>query len=212
MAGAPFYNEKMVRHWADAVLAQYGDMRDQSLEIPVSAERIAEDLFDLAVLWEPIPEPENRTILAGLASTERLMIFNDCRRTLFEQTPFLYNTVIAHEIGHWCLHADREAAARLMLPGFERPFQHVCSRGDTSWEERQAHWFASHLLLPRDLLSSKVLEDITHLSEMYQLRDQCQVTLTVLHIALERMGRAYVDEDGTVHRSKAEYKGQRRLL
>jgi hypothetical protein len=180
--------------------------------LPVPVERIAEDLCDLSILWEPIPEPPNKTILAGLKPAERLIRFNEDRRALFEDTLFLYNTVLAHEIGHWDLHVDHAILDHPMLPGFDRPQQFVCEVGGDSWAERQAKWFASFLLLPRDLLTAEIIgREIRTLSDMYRLHDRCEVTITVMRIALERMGRGYVGAEGRVYPSRAEYEGQGRL-
>jgi len=72
--------------------------------------------------------------------------------------------------------------------------------------------FASRLLLPRHLLAELLVgREIHSLADMYRLRDQCQVTLTVMRIALEQMGHGYIDEDGRVHPSRQEYHGQQRL-
>ncbi|TAK28839.1 MAG: ImmA/IrrE family metallo-endopeptidase [Chloroflexota bacterium] len=213
MSGRKFYNEKMVESQAYDVLRRFYTQSKKQLTLPVPAERIAEDVIDLSILWEVIPEPPGQTILAGLASKDRLVVFNETRRPLFDDTPFLYNTVLAHEVGHWQLHVDEMSLYHPILPGFERPFQFVCRRGSDSWEERHAHWFASHLLLPRNLLAAYIAGlTIGSLADMYRLRDQLQVTITVLRIALEKIGAAYVDDSGAVHPSRQEFHGQFRLL
>ncbi len=207
------YREAAVEKLAWDTLIRYSTMSQLHPTLPVPTIRIAEDLFDFGILWEPIPEPQGRTILAGLVPTERLIVFNETRRPLFADTPFLENTVLAHEIGHWQLHVDQIALQHPLLDGFDRPFQFVCQRGGNSTEEREAHWFASHLLLPRNLLATYIAgTEIRSLFDMYRLRDQLNVTITVMRIALERMGRAYVDEEGAVYPSKQEYNGQLRLL
>lgn len=207
------YREASVEKLAWDTLMKYSAISQRPPVLPIPTVRIAEDIFDFGILWEPIPEPEGQTVLAGIAPTERLIVFNETRRPLFEDTPFLENTVLAHEIGHWQLHVDQDALQHPLLDGFDRPFQFVCQRGGDSTEEREAHWFASHLLLPRNLLATYVTGmEIRSLFDMYRLRDQLHVTITVMRIALERMGRAYVDESGAVFPSKQEYHGQLRLL
>ncbi|MGH2459689.1 MAG: ImmA/IrrE family metallo-endopeptidase, partial [Chloroflexota bacterium] len=182
--------------------------------LPMPIEAIVEaDPFDLGILWEPIAEPPGQTILAGLIPDERLIVFNETRRRVFDDTTFLYRTVLAHELGHWQLHVDRAQLDHPRLPGFDRPFQFVCRRGGDSWEERQAHWFASHLLLPRDLLASHVADHpVESWNDMYAVRDYCQATISMVRIALEGLGCTFVDKEGQIHPSRQEYQGQERLL
>ncbi|SRR5579883_1128115 len=209
-----FYNEAMVQRQADAVLGRWGADSEETVAIPVPIESIVEtEPYDLGILWEPIPEPAGQMILAGLDPSERLIVFNESRGLLFDDDPFLYRTVLAHELGHWQLHVDQAVLSHPLLPGFERPYQFVCRRGDDAWEERHAHWFASHLLLPRDLLRALAGDQpIRSWPDMYRLRDRCQVTITMLRIALEQLGYTYVDDDGQIHRSQREYQGQERLF
>ncbi len=212
MRAERFYSEQMVQCRAARMLARYAMKYETVIRLPVPVERIAEDLCDLSILWEPIPEPPNKTILAGLKPEERLIRFNEDRRSLFEDTPFLYNTVLAHEIGHWDLHVDHATLDHPVLPRFERPQHFVCEVGGDSWEERHAKWFASFLLLPRDLLTAEITgREIRTLSDMYRLRDRCEVTITVMSIALERTGRSCIGAEGRVYPSRAEYEGQGRL-
>lgn len=208
-----FYNEAMVSGRAAALLARHAARTRRPIALPVPVERIAENVCDLRILWEPIAEPPNRTILAGLVPSEHLVIFNETRRLLFDETRFLYHTVLAHEVGHWQLHVDQAALRHPLLPGFDRSFQFVCRRDSNAWVERHAHWFASHLLLPRDVLGPALAGlELPTWGELYRLRDRYQVTITLLRITMQGLGRGYVDERGRIHRSRREYEGQMRLL
>ncbi len=207
-----YYDERMVERRADEVLRRCVAMTGRPLTLPVPVERIAEDVCDLGILWEPLPEAAEHTTLAELRPAERLVVFNETRRLLFDDTPFLYNTVLAHEIGHWWLHVDRPMLDQPTLPGFAPARQLLHRHEPDSWEERHAKWFASHLALPRHLLAALLVgREIRSLADMCRLRDHCQVTITMMRIALERLGRGYVDDDGRVHPSKQEYRGQDRL-
>ena len=202
----------MVECRASRLLAQFAAAVSWESALPVPVERVA-DYRDLGILWEPIPEPAGQTKLGGLDPTGRVIILNERRRVLFDDTPFLYNTVLGHEIAHWELHVDHAMFGQRSLPGFERPLQFVCQRGGDAWQERHAHWFMSHLLLPRHLLAARLVDvKRTSLAEMYCLRDECQVTITAIRITLEGMGRGFVDESGRVHPSKQEYLGRGVLL
>lgn len=212
MPAEKYLDERMIERRAGDLLQRFVALTRIPLTLPIPVERIAEDVCDLGLLWEPIPEPPGQTILAELRPTERLVVFNETRRPLFEDTPFLYNTVLAHEIGHWWLHVDRAMLDQPSLPGFAPAPQCIHRHDPDSWEERHAKWFARHLLLPRHLLAAQLVgRAIGSLADMYRLRDYSQVTLTVMRIALERMGHAYVADDGRVHPSRQEYHGQSRL-
>jgi len=212
LSTAKFYNERMVEDHAADLLRRFCTLTGVPPTLPVPIERVAEDPCDLGILWEPIPEGVGRTTLAALRPAERLVVFNETRRLLFDDTPFLYITVLAHEVGHWLLHVDRALLDQPALPGFAPADLSVHRHDPDSWQERHAKWFASHLLLPRHLLAELLVgREIHSFADMYRLRDHCQVTLTVMRIALEQMGRGYVDEDGQVHPSRQEYHGQQRL-
>jgi hypothetical protein len=202
----------MVERRASRLLARFAAAVSWAPTLPVPAERVA-DYCDLGILWEPIPEPSGHTILGGLDPAGRVIILNERRRALFDDTPFLYNTVLGHEIAHWELHFDHASFAQPSFPGFERPLQFVCQRGADAWQERHAHWFMSYLLLPRHLLAARLVGvQCASLAEMYRFRDECQVMITAMRITLEAMGRGFVDESGRVHPSKQEYLGQGALL
>jgi len=203
----------MVSRHASDVLRRFSAACGQPINLPIPVDRIAENFCLLDTLWEPIPEPPDHTVLAGLIPARRLVVFNENRRLLYDDVAFLERTVLAHELGHWALHVDQGAALTESLPGFDPPMNFVCRQDSDTWEERHAAWFMSHLLLPRNLLVEHIgKRAIASLSDIYQLGQDCQVTVTVMQIALEQMGRAYVDEVGRVHPSRQEYLGQRSLL
>ena len=200
MPSAKFISEDMVEHRAADLLRRFVVLTGTPVTLPVPIERIAENICDLGILWDVIPEPEGHIIFAELRPAERLVIFNERRRVLLDDTPFLYNTVLAHEVGHWWLHVDHAMLNQRALPGFA-PVDYSVHRHDPdSWEERHAKWFSSYLLLPRHLLADLLVgREVRSFADMYRLRDECRVTITVMRIALEHIGHAYVDEDGLVH-------------
>ncbi len=52
-------------------------------------ESILEDVLDLSILWDTIPEQQGQSILAGLDPNNRTVVFNETRLTLIEATPGL---------------------------------------------------------------------------------------------------------------------------
>lgn len=212
-----FFSAKTVERRAGELLSSYQRKLGRALTLPISAENVLEVALGEqlnSLLWEPIPEPCGRTILAGLAPGERLIILNETRKQLFIKPNGLLNDIIAHEIGHWILHVDRALIDHPPLPGFQRGLQFVCSGGDySSWDEKNAHRFMGYLLMPGDLLSRLAAQaDLSCWSGLYDLRREVGVTITALRIRLEELGLLYVDRDGEFHASRAEAVGQQRLL
>ena len=174
---------------------------------------MAEGILDLQILWDVVPEHANETVLAGLAPRRKTVIFNENRQTVIDGTPGLYRTVLAHEIGHWELHVDRASIHQEGIPGMGEHLQFLFRSEKQSWDEKNAHLFMSYLLVPQELLDPMIKGIQTFdWPFLYSLRDMFDVTISVIKIRLERMGLLYVDKEGNIHRSRAEYKGQVRMI
>lgn len=202
---------------ASALLGRYRLATGRPLAAPISAEAILEQVLDdelSSPLWDAIPEPPGRTILAGLAPEQRLIVLNEERRAAILGQPGLFNTLIAHEIGHWSLHVDHAALAQRTLFDGTYDLAHATGQGEPSTrDERNAHRFMAYLLLPAELLVPRARQyTFTGWRDVYPLRDEFNVTITVLRIRLEELGFFYVDPQGRFHRSRLEARGQQRLL
>ena len=142
------------------------------------------------------------------------MVFNETRRELITETRGLYNTVLAHEAGHWELHVDGGMQNQHHLPRFEPAADclYRSSGPGQNLREVQAHRFMGFLLMPTDMLMRSVRgKDLTSWPVLYRLRDEFQVTITALKVRLERLGLLYVTEDGELYPSRQEYEGQLRI-
>ena len=208
-----FIPDKRLEEIAYQTLARYETRYGQTICAPVPVERIVEDTLELNILWEAIPEPDGQTILAGIDPTNRLIVFNERRRKVFDETAGLYNTVLGHEGGHWNLHAEKISSEQQTLPGLERPL--CClytSSGMKGPKEMQANKFMSYLLLPSSLVIPAIKDtDLLLWKNLYQLRELFSVTISVLTIRLQNLNRLYVSPDGKLYPSRAEFAGQRRL-
>jgi hypothetical protein len=213
LSNSQFIRPETIERRAGELLAKYETMAGTALASPIPIERIAEDLIDLQILWQTLPESENETILAGLSPRKKLVVFNENRLPLFDKTPGLYRTVLAHEIGHWELHVDKASVNQQPMPGMVEQLQFLFRSEKQSWDERNAHLFMSHLLMPEALLNP-LIRNVRDFDWpfLYRLRDMLQVTISVLRIRLERKGLLYVDPDGEIHRSRGEYNGQVRMI
>lgn len=204
---------KEIERCANDLIQKYEE-RYGSIPIPVPVERITEDIVDLVLEWGNIPENSSEVILAGLDTMQKKVIFNERRKNYYDDYGGLYNTVLAHEVGHWVLHVDAaDLGLQPLLPGTEIAPQFIYrSTGPKKPIEWQAHTFMGYLLLPYRLLRSYVeTEDLCNWSSLYYLRDKFDVTISALVIRLEKMGLIYVDDDKKIYPSEAVAKGQMRL-
>lgn len=199
---------------ANSLIMKYED-RYGSISAPVPIERIAENIIDLVLEWSKIPENTNEIIFAGLSPVQKKIIFNEKRKNFYDDTDGLYNTVLAHEIGHWMLHVDAaDLGLQSVLPGTEVTSKFVYrSTGPSNPIEWQAHTFMGYLLLPYKLIRNHIeIGDIYDWNSLYYLKEKFDVTISSLVIRLKKMGVIYIDDDKTIYPSEAISKGQTRLV
>lgn len=209
MRGKWFESEELEKR-ARELLSIYRRKSKAPLQLPIQADLVAESV-GLDILWDPILEEPGRTIFAEIQPDRRLIVVNDRRQEVLEGTFGLYNTTVAHELGHWWLHVDHFALNHEELPGYIRstapPRQ---ADGRDKRDERNAGEFMGHLLMPRAtmLWMSKGLDDLLCWRGFYRLRDAFGVTTTAMKIRLEQLRLAYIDPDGNFHKSREEAEGQ----
>jgi hypothetical protein len=212
-----FFTPRRIEELANEVLALYELRSRKNVALPISSEELIDGALHDQLntpLWYPIDEPPGRTILAGLAPQDRLIVLNEGRRQLLTENEGLLNTTIAHEIGHWVLHVDQALIDHPALPGFKPALSYTCERSNQlSWDEKNAHRFMGSLLMPRRLVCALAADsDLTCWSGLYELRRQLDVTISALTVRLDELGLAYVAPDGSIHRSRHEARGQQPLL
>ena len=209
-----FVSDSQLEDMAGQLLTRYESRYGAVSSPPVPVERILEDVLDINILWDDISEPPRQSVLAALDPSLKTVVFNESRRTLITETPGLYYTVLAHEVGHWEIHVDHGLLAQRPLPSFERDFSclYRSSGPGKDLREVQAHRFMGFLLMPSHVLLEEVRNvDLLTWHALYELRDRFQVTITALKVRLERLGLLYVTEDGRLYPSRQEYEGQIRL-
>ena len=205
---------KEIERRANDLIGKYEE-KYGTIPVPVPVERIAENIVDLVLEWSKIPENASEVIFAGLSPIQKKVIFNERRRNFYDDTGGLYNTVLAHEVGHWVLHVDAtDLGLQLMLPDTGIASQFVYrSTGPNKPIEWQAHTFMGYLLLPYRLLRNHIeTEDLCDWSSLYYLRDKFDVTISALVIRLKKMGLIYIDDDKKIYLSEAVSKGQTSML
>ena len=209
-----FLTDAQLEDMAAGLLGRYESLFGAVTGPPVPVERILEDVLDLRILWDSIPEPPGQSVLAALEPGSKTVVFNESRRALIDETKGLYNTVLAHEAGHWEAHVDHGQLAQRSLPDFDGGFSCLFRSSGPGQEPRevQAHKFMGFLLMPSHALSEAVqTADLLIWPGLYHFRERFQVTITALKIRLERLSLLYVAADGQLYPSRQEYAGQLRL-
>ena len=205
----------MIERRADQLLVDYARLHSLDGTPPIPIEKIVEDFLGLRILWEPIPETSGVTVLAKLTPAARRIILNETHVEFIMAKPFLYNTILAHETGHWDLDVERGTLLqRTALAGFTAP-EYIFYRADdvSAQRKKNAHRFMAYLLMPKRPLYEAVAQTPIHgFPDLYRLRDQFAVTVTTLQIRLEELGLVYIDADGNFHESRQVFDGQLRLL
>lgn len=163
---------------------------------PFEADRVA-DFLDLGLVWDRIPSDETGSIAARILPGDRLIEINE---EILELPAGFQQSTIAHEIGHWMLHINYSAVdSQLELPELSsssqttEPQTFVCRpNSDLSQVasiEWQAQYFASCLLMPKQVLVNKCQErDLTKWSNLYSLRDELGVSISNLVNRLQDLG------------------------
>lgn len=209
-----YLTPKEIERRANGLIGKHEE-RYGSISAPVPVERIAENTVDLVLEWSRIPENSDEIIFAGLNPVQKKVIFNERRKNFYDDTDGLYNTVLAHEVGHWILHVDAvDLGLQPMLLGTEIASKFVYrSTGPSKPLEWQAHTFMGYLLLPYRLLRNHIeTGDIYEWNSLYYLKEKFDVTISALVIRLKKMGVIYIDDDKNIYQSEAVYKGQIRLV
>ncbi len=175
---------------AAAIEAQAAALwRLYKLEISFDVEALLDSL-DLGYYWDPMGED----VLAEIRPEQRRIRFNQHRLAEFESNRGLYRFTIAHEIGHWFLHAEPARAGNLKLFESEAIY---CRDSTNDPVETQAHKFAGALLAPRDLLLSRLPQGPwVGWAPVYGLAKVFGMSATAVIVRLQECGFAHRDSNG----------------
>jgi IrrE N-terminal-like domain len=208
-----YFRSTELERFANDLLDIYQTQSGSLLRPPIQADLVAESI-GLNLLWEEIIEEPETTVCAEVRPDERLIVVNEHRRGLLESNPGLYNTTVAHELGHWWLHVDHAALDHEELPGYMHSYAPPCQPdGRDRRDERNAHEFMSYLLMPRSLLLPRTKGmNLQAWPPLYRLRDEFDVTITAMRVRLENLGLTDVDSQRRFHKSKQAAEGQDSLF
>jgi hypothetical protein len=174
-----------------------------SLNERIEPDKIA-DFFNLGIVWEKIPADGNGIIAARIFPAQKLIEINEDFPKLKESRG-LEAFTIAHEIGHWVLHINQDEAEGLIqqqelnLEISKENHLFLCrsingaTRNNMEW---QADYFASSLLMPRNLLEEtrkgRNLQSWNHLQLM---ADDLGVSRSALNVRLQQIGWIYIPKN-----------------
>jgi Zn-dependent peptidase ImmA (M78 family) len=209
---ARFINKSEITATADRLLVE---MRDANWtpKWPQLADLVA-DYLDLSIVWEDFDTVRDGVIAAKIYPTKGEIYINNAFPAIRDNSG-LYQSTLAHEIGHWLLHIDRESAAQggRALP--EEVFlcrslagnkiSGVNQRTPEEWREWQAQYFASCLLMPLDKLEEvRRGRNLTNRQHLGAIADELDVTISNLINRLQDL--EYLEKGGN---SKQLYPGKR---
>lgn len=168
-----------------------GQMQKHKANWTYDISQVAE-LLGLDVLWYPIPEDENGVIAARIMPLERLIEVNE---KLLDLVQGLSDSTLAHEIGHWVLHIDREGVEKFLAEhsstGQLIKIEPFLCRPEMNFTgmEWQAQYFASCLLMPTSRLKKVIgTRDMTRWKHLYQIAGEMGVTISNLVHRLKDLG------------------------
>lgn len=163
------------------------------------------DELDLGLLWTPLPRYLGLPVAGELDPGVRKVLVNEDLLDVFAATPGLLRFTLAHEIGHWALHARRITDGDISDPRADggsltctrSDIGRVTGSGDSYRLEFQASLFASHLLAPDRLFVPSVeRHGCDGWRSTGQLAREFGMSLSAVVVRLLQDGHAHRDEHG----------------
>ncbi|WP_319421975.1 ImmA/IrrE family metallo-endopeptidase [Pleurocapsa sp. FMAR1] len=178
----------------ETIAAKLRSQVEQSRRRRLNADSVAEgiaDYLDLCIVRKSIPADRQGKIAAMIIPVKKLVYINEDISAL--EGGFGQST-IAHEIGHWILHIDKQAVGEYIdrqEKGLEIEVQPFLCRSQQSAKniEWQAEYFAGCLLMPEyKLIEAKQGRDLTNWKHLYAIADEFGVTISNLLCRLKSLG------------------------
>ena len=190
------YLDKLdIERQAQDVLRDVQTKRKRPLKWPPIDATIVAESLGLDVEWFTIPPDAQGSIAAMILPLERKIVINEAISQL--RGGFGQST-LAHEVGHWMLHIDRYAVGNFIEradPNIEIAVEPFLCRSVSSQQgiEWQAQYFASCLLMPRDVLEqSRKGRNLTNWNHLYPMAEEFGVTISNLTNRLQDLRWIYI--------------------
>jgi Zn-dependent peptidase ImmA (M78 family) len=225
---AKYISKEQITATADRLLVEMRNA-NQTPKWPQLADLVA-DYLDLSIVWEDFDTVKDGVIAAKIYPTKKEIYINKAFPAIRDNSG-LYQSTLAHEIGHWVLHIERDAPAsestqqvelldRANSPQGSRSLPEevflcrslvgdkikvVSQKTPENWREWQAQYFASCLLMPLDKLEEvRRGRNLTNWKHLGAIGDELGVTISNLINRLQDL--EYLEKGGN---SKQLYPGKR---
>lgn len=180
----------------------------------VPIEDIIEIDFGIEWRWGEFDQADDELVMAALYPKRKEIILNVSCRELFREKFGTKLFSLAHELGHWVLHAEDITGMQMSL--FEGDVFYCRSNLERSPIEYQADLFAGCLLMPeaiiRPLMKELNAKTMLTWQELYNIADGFQVSISALTTRLQQLNLLYIDRNKGLHCSKEAAMGQQILF
>jgi len=162
----------------------------------VDIDYIIEFEYDLDIVWQDIDYLDsNGNILAAIKPSDKVIIMNESKKTLFSENMGTMNFSKAHELGHWVLHVtgQNDYEQLMFLP---TDIYHCRNVGKREPEEVQADMFAASILMPKGVITGAITElkkkGYVSFRELYLLKDKLEVSISALVARINTLKLLYI--------------------
>jgi Zn-dependent peptidase ImmA (M78 family) len=197
-----YYNSVDIEYAAEDLISQTKKSNPLFLkENRIDPSQVA-DFLDLKVAYDKIPPDGKGEIAARILPLDKTIEMNE---DFPNQSEGFSNSTLAHEVGHWILHINKDEANGLIsqmsifqdvavpflcrsIKEVESKIQPSLPRSQDDNREWQAQFFAACLLMPKFLLIEVLRgRDVTQLKHLYAASDELQVTISHLIYRLKKL-------------------------
>lgn len=149
--GKDFIPEPRISNAAFNLLVEYGQKFTAITEPPIPVDAILESHLQLSLAFRDLRKELGHDDVLGAISMADKTIFVDDELDPSANAQQLgrYNFTVAHELGHWVLHRGDVLQGQTLFGG--KPGL-VCRDTNKPPKEIQADKFASHLLMPEEMV------------------------------------------------------------
>lgn len=172
------------------LLRRYGEQYGTIAEPPIPIEEIVECTLDLSFEFDDLMGKFNCPDVLGASWLEekRVVIDESLDPGVHSEKEGRYRFTVAHEVGHWILHAPAILAKKRQPNLFDMSNDEpsIICRTSSAKEpmEWQADFFAGHLLMPETMVKS-AWKNLTGSYESKNVAAEVQNRRTALNLAEE---------------------------
>lgn len=181
----------------------------------VPIEDIIDIDYGLEVKWGDLDHVSAEPVMAALYPRSRKIVLNSSFKDLFKEKYGTMMFSLAHEFGHWILHAEDKMSLQNTL--FENDVFYCRSNVRKSRIEYQADLFAGCLLMPVEIITPLIQDmwnnaKLITWEQLYRIASEFQVSISALTTRLNQLNLVYIDSDSNIHQSREEAVGQQVLF